>query len=286
MKRDPKSQVRRQLALLAKKQRETAEKFQSLLSEENANHSDIEGLAREQNRLANRQVQLMTTWKVLHLEAPDQFGAYEVVAAQRPLREQVLDVLEAIGVPTSPRLLSQFAAIRYGLALPIARFASLRRDEERGYQKDPTSRPAWVVPAINALGLMAMPRIVASSAWRAESRLIGPRTLRVNHLRCLLSLLSASEDLSKIDEHRFEQLVTFVFRYSHSVIGTPALGNAPNADRVRETAQAELARIEPADLEERLAAAKKLQRLPGAMQFWGQPSVISDAAGIIGGHSA
>jgi hypothetical protein len=286
MKKDTKAQVRHQLSLLAKKQSAAAEKFQSLVSDKNATPADIETLAREQGRLASRQAQLMTTLKVLHLEAPDQFGAYDVAAAQRPLREQILDVVEAIGVPASPRLLSQFAAIRYGLSLPIARFSSLRRDEERGYQKDPTSRPAWVVPAINAFGLVAMPRIVASSAWKPESRIIGPRTLRVNHLRSLLSVLDASNELSKIDEHRFEQLVTFVFRYSHSVIGTPAPGDAPSADHIREAAQAELARIEPADLEERLAAAAKLERLPGAMQFWGRPSVISDAAGRIGGHPA
>jgi hypothetical protein len=101
-----------------------------------------------------------------------------------------------------------------------------------------------------------------------------------------LSVLDASDELSRIDDDRFEQLVTFVIRYSHSVIGTPVGGGPPGIDRIREAARAELARIEPADIEERLAAAKQLERLPGAMQFWGRPSVISDAVGRIGGQSA
>lgn len=286
MKKDGKAQIHRQLGLLAKKQLEATEKFQAVLKDANATPSDLEGLAREQGRLASRQAQLMATLRVVNLEAPDQFGAYDVASSQRPLREQVLDVLEVIGVPTSPRFVSQFAAIRYGSSLPIARFASLRRDEERGYTKDPTSRPAWVVPAINALGLVAMPRIVASSAWKPESRLIGSRTLRINHLRCILSVLAAGAELRNIDEHRFEQLVTFAFRYSHSIIGTPAPGDTPDVERIREAAQAELTRIEPADIEDRLAAAEKLERLPGAMQFWGRPSVISEAAGRVGGHLA
>lgn len=286
MKKDPEAQIRQQLSRLAKKQRDAAEKFQTLVSDSNATPSEIEDLVREQSRLATRQGQLITTLRVLHLEAPEQFGSYGVVAAQRPLREQVLDVLDAIGVPTSPRLISQFAAVRYGLSLPITRFASLRRDEERGYRKDPSARPAWIVPAINVLGLVAMPRIVASSAWKSESRLIGPRTLRINHLRGLLAVLAASDEVSEIDEERSERLAAFIVRYAQSVIGALGPGTTLDLNRIREAAQAELARIEPADLEERRIAAERLERLPGAMKFSGAPSVISDTATRIGGQPA
>src|SRR3712207_4023754 len=105
---------------------------------------------------------------------------------RRSMRELVLNVLEEIGVPAAPRTVSEFAAC-FNLSLPITRFSSLRRDEERAFRKDPLSRPAWVTPAINAQGLTAIPRIVTSSAWEDDRRVIGARTPHVSHLRTLLA---------------------------------------------------------------------------------------------------
>ncbi len=82
--------------------------------------------------------------RVAQFELPERFGAYRARAGQRPMREQVLDILDELGVPNSPRVISEYALACLGIELPIAKFASLRRDEERGFRKDPLSKPAWV----------------------------------------------------------------------------------------------------------------------------------------------
>jgi hypothetical protein len=208
------------------------------------------------------------------LEALDRYGTGGGRGGRRSLRELVLDTLDEIGVPVPPRVISDFAGATHAWALRPQRFASLQRAEERSYQKAPGSHRAWIVPTISTLGLTAISRIVAQSTWELERRIIGARTPRTNHLRTLLALLDALERARGRPDTHPPELATMLLRYAESVPGALEFGKPLDPTRVRRAAEAELARIEPADLEERRAAAARLSELPARYQLWGRPALI------------
>jgi hypothetical protein len=196
------------------------------------------------------------------------------LAGQPPMREQVLNALDRIGVPATPREAAEVAFALTGTELVPGRFASLRRDEYRAYTNDPRSRPSYVVPAINAAGLTAMARVVADSAWEPERRLIGTRTLRANHLRTLLALLDMRAGAEeREDATAMKRLGLLIGRYAESVPGAAEHGQELDLGRVREATAAELARIGVVDEEERAAAALRLEKLREDRQLWGLPAV-------------
>jgi len=47
------------------------------------------------------------------------------------MRELCSDIVDEVGVPLAPATISEFSQITTGVDLPVSRFASLRRDEER-----------------------------------------------------------------------------------------------------------------------------------------------------------
>ncbi|MCC6630131.1 MAG: hypothetical protein IT340_22350 [Chloroflexi bacterium] len=267
--------LRKALAQLAQRHQALQAEFARVLQDPRAAAAAIERTQREVNRLAARQAQLVAELRLARLEVPDRYGAPGGLAGQRPLRELVLDTLAELGVPAPPRVISDFALATRGYALPTDRFASLRRDEERAYQKAPATRPAWVVPAINALGLAALARIVAHSAWEPARRVIGSRTLRTNHLRTLLALLEHAE---RLDGGPAPQLAALIARYAESAPAALALGAPPDHARIRAAAEAELARIEPADAAERREAAARLEALPERYRLWGRPALVETGA--------
>lgn len=266
------AKIRAQLARVAAKQRELLESFHLLLTKGNGTTAELERAQREQSRLAAEQTRLLAELRIAQLETPQRFGSYSAAAGQRPMREQVLEMLDEIGVPSAPRTISEFAAAYCSLSLPPTRFASLRRDEMNAYKKNPSSRPSWVVPAINAFGLTALPRAVASSSWEPERRLIGSRTPRVNHLRTLLALLR-SRKRTKADDQRVHKLDALIVRYASTVPGALDMGSVPDHERVNEAAVVELGRIEPLDLEERRQFADQLRALSPSTQLWGRPAL-------------
>jgi hypothetical protein len=273
---------------LAKRLLERASHQQALLHEFKAAFDDptevdvatVERLHREIAKLVYEQARLVVEIKLSHLEDPERFGVFARRAWHRPFREQVLDVLEEIGVPAKPRLVSEFAAAKYSLILPPARFATLRRDEENAFRKDPRSRPAWVVPAINAGSLTAIKGLVASSAWPAEKRLIGSRTLRINHLHALLSILNGYEKMAEDDRGR-ARLKTMTIRMAETVSGTVVHTEASDPARIRDAAISELKLIEPSDLDDRRKAALRIEDLPEYYRFWGRPPVVPGELSIL-----
>lgn len=270
------AEVRQRLAAVVVKQQALLAEFTSLL-ESGASSARIEEAQRRLDRARAEQTRLVTELRVAQLAAPEAYGG--ALRNQRPLREIVLDTLNDLGVPSAPKLVSEYAGIVYGLVLPIPRFASIRRDEERSYRKRPSSRPAWVVPAINVVGLTAIPRIIANSAWETERRLIGSRTLRTNHLRTLLALLNARVRITATaKELTRQQLDRLIYRYAHTVAGALDYGKPLDDARVRDAAEAELAHVEPSDQEERRAAAARLERLPPEQQLWGSFAVVEGGA--------
>ena len=220
-------------------------------------------------RLGAERTRLIEELRLAQFEAPERFGLYRPRAGQRPMREQILDLVDELAVPVMPRTIFDYALATLNLSLPAERFASLRRDEERAYERDPHSRPAWVVPAINILGLVAMPRLIASSAWEPERRLIGSRTLRVNHLKVLLVFLKKRVSLDETSDEN-KRLTTLIYR---SVAGVAPSGRN-DFKNLQAAIETELGLIEADDAADRRKAADELQQLPLKFQLWGQPFLL------------
>jgi len=183
MSKAPNDRLRQRLAKISEQHRSALDSFDRLLTNPKTPFAELEAADAEVKKLAENRAHLMEDLRLAQFEEPDRFGAYRGRFGQRPIREVILDMTDELGVPVSPGLVSDYAVATVGLNIPPTRFGSLRRDEERAYQRDPYARPAWLTPAINAAGLAAIPRLFASSAWEPERRLIAARTLRVNHLK-------------------------------------------------------------------------------------------------------
>jgi len=279
------TKLRKKLAALAQKQRDALDRFQRLLESENASPGKIEQEQEKLARLDAERSRLISELRIVQFEAPQRFGGYGVSGGQRPMREQVLEILNEIGVPAAPRVVSDFADARCALVLPSARFASLRRDEAEAFKKNPNGRPAWIVPAINASSLTAIPRIIACSAWEPERRLIGSRTLRVNHLLTLLSLVQICERLREANEERIEQMDLMIKRFASSVIGAIEFGKSLDQARIQRAVKSELEHIVPLDSAEREKAVEKLLALPINAQLWGRTPLVLVEKGEVTGSS-
>jgi hypothetical protein len=274
MKKNP-DRIQARLATTLRKVQELGETLQKSLKDPEANAAALERVDQELSRLAARRTELLTELRLARAQVAEPAPLLTGLVGQRPMREQVLDILDELAVPASPRVISEIAVARYGRPLPPSRFASLRRDEERAWRKDRLARPAWVVPALSAQGLTSLPRIVGSSTWPAECRLIGARTLRANHLRTLLALLSMRERSQQADSAwAVTRLETMIFGFAQTVPGAVEPGKLADYQRVIEAAKAELALIEEMDLDERRTAARRLENLPELHQFWGHLALI------------
>jgi hypothetical protein len=280
------TRLRKKLAQLAERQHEVLEELGALVSDPEAKSGDIQRVQREQARLAAMQERLLTDFELARLDERTHphwqmsvinHSLPSTLTGKRPMREQALDILEEIGVPSAPRTVSEIAAC-FGLSLPASRFSSLRRDEQRAFKKDPFSRPAWVVPAINVVGLTAIPRLICSSSWEDERRVIGSRTLHVNHLKTLLTLLAAAERVPRLGEANAERVYTLVTRYATSVPGAIKFGEELDYGRIEAAVRSELERVEPSDEKERRDAAEKMAKTSDFYRLWGRPAVIEGAA--------
>ncbi len=249
------------------------QRVESVLDDQSATPAALDAAQSDVDRLTAQWSRLMHELRVLQFESPERFGAYRARAGQRPMREQVLDILDELGVPNSPRVISEYALTCLGVELPIGRFASLRRDEERAYKKDPLSKPAWVAPALNLTGFAPIPRLVASSVWPIDRRLIGSRTLRVNHLTTLLALIKRTATMGE-DQEAARRLLGLILRFSRSVPGTWQGSGELDPERIRAATESELQAISQEDEAERKQAAEKLAKLPADRQIWGLPPVV------------
>lgn len=192
----------------------------------------------------------------------------------RALREILLDTLDLVGVPAAPTLIAELAHAVAGVDVAPSRFASLRRDDARAAQRDPGARPAWLAPALNATTLTAMPRLLTSSAWPLELRLIAPASLKLVHLRTIQALLDWSARFAAIDPASATQVEAVALRLAGDVPGA-----ADAAQRRRDAVAAELDLLEAADHAARAAAAQRLRDCPVDAQLWGlsRDAVVSDS---------
>jgi hypothetical protein len=240
----------------------------------------LDDLQHRINRAAAVQARLFVEWQ---LAMPRIAPAARSFAATS-FRERALDALEILGAPATPRQVGDVAAVALESELAPGRFASLRRDERRAYERGPDARPAWIVPALGAEDFAPMAGIVAVSAWESERRLIGARSERVYFLHHLLALLRlAARPEVAADARRAARLADLIARSARSVLD-PRHRWAPGApSEIRTAAEAELAQIEPADLAERRAAAARLARLSPTERVWGRGTDPAPAeAGVAG----
>lgn len=267
MNKTPVDRLRQRLTKLSEKHRTALDVFERLVVNPNVPFAELEAADAAVKKLSAEHARFMEDLRLSQFEEPDRFGPYRSRAGQRPMREVVLDIIDELGVPVSPRLVSDYGAATVGVSVPPTRFGSLRRDEERAYKRDPQARPAWVAPAINAAGLTAIPRLIASSAWEPERRLIAARTLRVNYLKVLLALVNKAVDA---DNRVKRALTTMIGRFATWL---PA-GTKLDFEVVATKTRAELASIEPQDSEQRSAAARELMKLAPLFQLWGRPGML------------
>jgi hypothetical protein len=270
-------QLQKRISEIGKAKREAMDAVEALLAEPRSTAAAIDAAQSEVDRLTAAWNRLIHEVRVREFESPTRFGTYRTRAGQRPLREQLLDILDELGVPSSPRVVSDYAFACLGVELPVGRFASIRRDEERSYKKDAQSKPAWIVPALNISGFVPITGLIASSVWSIERRLIGPRTLRVNHLITLLALLKRVENLSD-REDAVRGLRALVLRFARNVPGAWRVGAESDFEDIRAATQAELSLIGPDDESERKLAAEKLSNYPPQRRIWGlMPMVVREA---------
>lgn len=265
--RDSGEHLRAKLSAISLSHRTALSDFDNLVADPKATFAAIEEADLRIKKLTAQRAYLMEELRLAQFEDSDRFGPYRTRVGQRPIREVVLDLLDELEVPVNPRMISDYCLATLHINIPATRFGSLRRDEERAYQRDPHARPAWVVPAINAIGLSAIPRLVASSAWEPKRRLIGARTLRTNHLKVLLALIRKA---NQAPEETGKSLMLMVSRFATWV---PA-STKTDFQGIGAAATAELKMIEEEDDKQRQTAADQLAKLPTQFQLWGRPSLL------------
>ena len=195
----------------------------------------------------------------------------------KPLRELALDALEDLGVPAAPALIADLTAALTGLRPSPSRFASLKRDEENAARRNLAARPAWIVPAINAAQLTAIPRLLSSSAWSLDRRIIGARSMRTDHLRIAVSLAQRLGQLREAGANEARAIERLLFPIARSIPNATETGQL-HPDRIRDAAQVELAILEDSDRAERHAAAARLGEASMHHRLWGRPVLIDTAA--------
>lgn len=196
----------------------------------------------------------------------------------KPLRELALDALEDLGVPAAPGLIADLCGALTGNRPSPSRFASLRRDEEQAARRNITSRPAWIVPAINATQLTAIPRLLTSSAWSLERRIIGARSARIDHLRLAINLSLRLAHLRESGAAETRNIERMLFPIARSIPGACDTGEVMQPERIKLAAEAEIGLLEGADVAERQAAAAKLANASTHHKLWGRPVLIDAAA--------
>ena len=266
----PTNKLKRRLAAVIEQQQDLLTAFGAALAagdvvEQGRTQAQLRKLQAEMQRL-NDDLQYTVT--------ENEFMRPRARATGKTIREQVLDIIDELGVPLAPATISEFSQATTGFDFSASRFASLRRDEERAARRNVAARPAWLAPAISASRLNAIPRLLTSSAWELDRRIVGARSLRVNHLQITLAFLDQLDRLIAAGAHQAEAVEALVLRYARGIPGASQSGEAFDPERVRSVVQAELAAIQDADLEERRDAAARLRKYPEHQRLWGLPPVI------------
>jgi len=253
------------------------DRLQSLLTAPTIEAGELSRLEADLSGLGAERTRLLAALRAAGQR--DGGAASRTTHGGRPLREIALDVVDGLGVPSAPRMVSEFGQARYGVHIPSARIASLRRDEFKAFTTDPGSRPAYLAPGLLADSLTAVPRLVTSSAWSLDRRIIGSRSLRVNHLRTLIVVCDATDTMADRDEGALTRLMWMGTGLAGSIPGALDRGGDFDPARARDAASAELSLMEDDDDAERRAAAERASSRAFQHQVWGGPAIVPGQRG-------
>lgn len=270
--------VKRRLAKVIEQQQELLGELGGLLANGDAAAQDR--VQKRLQRLVAEHQRLSAELRFAELEGRDIPATPRARTVGKTLREQTLDVLDEVGIPLSPTAIADFSVATTGIRLQASRFASLRRDEERAARRDPAVRPAWVVPALSTNRLTPIPRLLSSSAWKPERRLIGARSLRVNHLRTVLAYVKRYRLLESAGAPQTSEFGNLLLRHARGVPGAVESGAPVDPAHIELATSAELSAIEEEDAAERRRIAAKLSQYGVQQQLWGLPVVIDGGASI------
>lgn len=183
-------------------------------------------------------------------------------------REWAVASLNELEVPSSPREIADYASARFGRTVDYRAFASIRRDERRAYDSKRTARAVYIVPALEGRWLLPARGRFTLSEWPTEQRLIGPHSLRVDHLKVTINIAAQIAWMVGRDAERAAALSDLLANYARSIPGAVDEGDA-DSERIADAARAELEVLRPDDDEWRAQTARRVRRLAPEEQLWG-----------------
>src|SRR5439155_15010793 len=151
---------------------------------------------------------------------------------ERSVRQLLLAALARIGTPQQAGFLQEYVWACDRVDLDRRQFASLRRDEQRSWLKDPEGRVAFVVPALTGTG---DPRRgwMARSDWPLEQRIVLPDSSeRLLDLRKIEVLLDARGERRR-DPEVHSPFDAVLARYAETVLQLPGLDPSRPGGRER-----------------------------------------------------
>jgi hypothetical protein len=183
-------------------------------------------------------------------------------------REWAVASLNELEVPSSPREIADYASARFGRKVDYRAFASIRRDERRAWDSKRTGRAVYIVPALEGRWLLPARGRFTLSEWPIEQRLIGPHSLRVDHLKVTINIAAQIAWMAERDAERAEALSGLLANYARSIPG--AIDDTGlDAERIAAAARAELEILRADDDQWRAQTTERVARLPAEEQLWG-----------------
>lgn len=236
-----------------------------------------EGLAVQQ-----RASQLISNEVRLHRGHAGRSDAGRTVSSH-PIRQVVIDSLNDLSVPSSPRAIADYALARFEVRIDTRLLASARRDDRRAWESPRSHRPTYLVPGLSPAApgtLLALRGKLALSNWPLATRLIGPWSDRVDHLRATVKLAEQALWLRGMKPEESRRIEVLIIRYAMTVPNALTHQGDVDLERVITAARAELDHLEPFDTKWREeAAAVATTQVSGEEQLWGTtlPHVVGAA---------
>src|SRR5262245_50199218 len=108
--------IRDRIREVVHQEQDALQRLEDLVSLEQPDANDIGAVESELERLNARSAALIEELNLSALGGPQFRGRRRV--RQRPFREIVLDLLDELGIPSPPRVVSEYAVARLGAPLP------------------------------------------------------------------------------------------------------------------------------------------------------------------------
>jgi hypothetical protein len=198
---------------------------------------------------------------------------------RRPLksaRDQVLAVLEEVGLPMLSRDIQQYSLTRYGVKIDPTRFGSLRKAEIDAYDRK-SHRSVWLAYGLTDKG-EAVKRLLARSDFPLSERVVGPYSGR----RLFFATTARLCGIALCERDHIEDFGTYSIFVADHARDLPGITNFQKGefafDRWLETANAALANIIMRDLQDRKHIAMRLTMLSEKDRLFGTEFSAEDHA--------